>query len=59
MSSTLKAPTHAAFGSTTGHLASSDITIVVFPDMAHMHNFADTPTQLWDRFMTWLPVTRK
>jgi hypothetical protein len=42
----------------TGYPASPDITTVVIPDMAHMHNFADTRAQLWDRFMTWLPVTR-
>lgn len=39
-----------------GYPASPDITTVVIPDMAHMHNFADTRCQLWDRFLTWLPV---
>jgi hypothetical protein len=36
--------------------ASSDITLVVIPEMAHMHNFADTRAQLWDRFYAWLAV---
>ncbi len=35
-----------------------DITTVVVPDMAHMHNFAATREQLWDRFLLWLPVAR-
>ena len=42
----------------SGYPASSDITTVVIPNMAHMHNFADTRVQLWDRFLTWLPVAR-
>jgi hypothetical protein len=59
-------PLFLAFGETdisanphaeaTGYPAASDITSVVFPNMAHMHNFADTRTQLWDRFLAWLPV---
>jgi hypothetical protein len=40
----------------TGYPASSDITVVVVQDMAHMHNFADTRARLWDRFLAWLPV---
>ena len=28
------------------------------PRMAHMHNFAETRAQLWQRFFEWLPVTR-
>ena len=39
-----------------GYPASSDITLVVIPEMAHMHNFADTRRQLWDRFYAWLAV---
>jgi hypothetical protein len=42
----------------TGYPGSSDITIVVVPRMAHMHNFAETRTQLWERFFAWLPVTQ-
>jgi pimeloyl-ACP methyl ester carboxylesterase len=38
--------------------SSPDITTVVVPHMAHMHNFADTRVQLWERFLTWLPVAR-
>jgi hypothetical protein len=59
-------PVFLAFGATdvsadprrepAGYPASSDITLVVIPEMAHMHNFADTRTQLWDRFHAWLPV---
>ena len=32
------------------------ITLVVIPEMAHMHNFADTRGQLWDRFYAWLAI---
>ena len=39
-----------------GYPASSDITLVVIPEMAHVHNFADTRRRLWDRFLAWLPV---
>jgi alpha-beta hydrolase superfamily lysophospholipase len=42
-----------------GYPASADITVVVFPNMAHMHNFADTRTQLWDRFLAWLPIVKE
>lgn len=31
----------------------SDITVVVVPRMAHMHNFAGTRTLLWDRLASW------
>jgi hypothetical protein len=41
-----------------GYPGSSDITLVVVPRMAHMHNFAETRAQLWERFLEWLPVTR-
>jgi hypothetical protein len=37
-----------------GYPASSDITLVVTANMAHMHNFADTRRLLWDRFHAWL-----
>jgi alpha-beta hydrolase superfamily lysophospholipase len=33
---------------------SSDITLVVVPEMAHMHNFAGTRQQLWDRLAQWI-----
>ena len=59
-------PVFLAFGATdvsadphrepAGYPASGDITLTVIPDMAHMHNFADTRTRLWDRFHAWLPV---
>ena len=26
----------------------------MIPDMAHMHNFADTRALLWERFGAWL-----
>jgi hypothetical protein len=42
--------------SPAGYPASSDITLVVIPEMAHMHNFADTRRQLWDRFLAWFAV---
>jgi len=59
-------PVFLAFGATdvsadphrepAGYPASPDITLVVIPEMAHMHNFADTRRQLWDRFLVWLAV---
>ena len=59
-------PVFLAFGATdvsadprrepAGYPASSDITLVVIPEMAHMHNFADTRRQLWERFHAWLAV---
>lgn len=59
-------PVFLAFGATdvsadprrepAGYPASSDITLVVIPEMAHMHNFAGTRRRLWDRFHAWLPV---
>ncbi|HEY2563444.1 MAG TPA: alpha/beta fold hydrolase [Acidimicrobiales bacterium] len=33
---------------------SPDITLVVMPKMAHMHNFAGTRQQLWDRLADWV-----
>jgi len=38
----------------SGYPAANDITLVVVPDMAHMHNFADTRALLWERFGGWL-----
>ncbi|MEU0948546.1 hypothetical protein ABZ379_38615 [Streptomyces canus] len=33
---------------------SPDITVTVVPDMAHMHNFADTRERLWRCLADWL-----
>ena len=33
--------------------ASSDVTLLVVPRMAHAHNFAGTRTLLWDRVVAW------
>jgi alpha-beta hydrolase superfamily lysophospholipase len=33
----------------TAYRGSSDVSVVVVPRMAHMHNFARTRTQLWER----------
>ncbi len=33
----------------TAYRGSRDVSVVVVPEMAHMHNFARTRTQLWDR----------
>ena len=35
------------------YLSSSDITTAVFPQMAHMHNFAPTRERLWRRLHDW------
>ncbi|MEE6174938.1 hypothetical protein [Mycobacterium sp. 050134] len=32
---------------------SSDVTVFVSPQMAHMHNFASTRKMLWDRLAAW------
>lgn len=60
----ITAPVFLAFGDTdvsadphrepAGYPGSPDITLVVTPHMAHMHNFADTRARLWDRFHAWL-----
>jgi hypothetical protein len=42
----------------SGYPACNDITVVVVPRMAHMHNFADTREQLWRRFDDWLAILR-
>ena len=62
----IRQPVFLAFGATdvsadprheaAGYPASSDITLVVIPEVAHMHNFADTRRQLWDRFLAWLAI---
>jgi len=33
---------------------SRHITTVVIPDMAHVHNFADTRRRLWEQLLVWL-----
>lgn len=37
----------------SAYRASRDITLVVVPRMAHMHNFAGTRRQLWERLQAW------
>ena len=39
----------------TGCRLSRHITVATFPDMAHMHNFADTRELLWQVLDDWLP----
>lgn len=34
--------------------AASDLTLALVPRMAHMHNFASTRRQLWDRIERWM-----
>ena len=50
------APPPRAAAGPAGYPVPSDITLVVIPEMAHMHNFADTRRRLWDRFYAWLTV---
>jgi pimeloyl-ACP methyl ester carboxylesterase len=33
---------------------SSDVTLTITPRMSHMHNFAGTREQLWDRLISWV-----
>lgn len=33
--------------------SAGDITLVIIPTMAHMHNFASTRARLWDRLSHW------
>ena len=33
---------------------SSDVSVYVVPRMAHMHNFASTRQQLWERLVAWM-----
>jgi hypothetical protein len=39
----------------SGYPRSRHITLATFPDMAHMHNFAETREQLWLALDRWLP----
>ena len=65
----IQAPVFLAFGDSdvshdpraepAAYPMSRDITVVVVPRMAHMHNFADTRECLWDRFRRWLPVVAR
>jgi hypothetical protein len=34
--------------------SSPDVTVRVFPEMGHMHNFAPLRGQLWDRLLAWI-----
>jgi hypothetical protein len=36
-----------------------DFTLFVCPQMAHMHNFATTRRELWDRSLDWMGGVRK
>lgn len=38
----------------TAYPRSRDVTVVTVPRMAHMHNFADTREELWQRLAGWL-----
>lgn len=38
---------------------SRDVTIFVVPRMAHMHNFASTRRQLWDRSADWIDAVQR
>jgi hypothetical protein len=42
----------------SAYTASSDVTLTVFPRMAHMHNFAGTRIALWDRCAEWITCHR-
>ena len=33
--------------------SSPDVTVTIVPQMSHMHNFASTRQQLWDRLAHW------
>jgi pimeloyl-ACP methyl ester carboxylesterase len=38
---------------TKAYASSRDVSVYVVPRMAHMHNFASTRLQLWDRLVGW------
>jgi alpha-beta hydrolase superfamily lysophospholipase len=40
----------------SAYRSSRDVTVCVFPHMAHMHNFATTRTALWDRLAAWASI---
>ena len=42
----------------TAYPSSPDITVAIFPRMAHMHNFAGTRVQLWSRLCAWVDSIR-
>ena len=37
----------------TAYPSSRDVTVCVFPQMGHMHNFATTHVDLWNRLESW------
>lgn len=37
----------------SAYLSCRDITLMIVPTMAHMHNFASTRALLWDRLVDW------
>jgi alpha-beta hydrolase superfamily lysophospholipase len=38
----------------SAYAGSSDVTLVIVPKMAHMHNFAGTRATLWNRLADWM-----
>jgi pimeloyl-ACP methyl ester carboxylesterase len=38
----------------SAYSASPDVTLLVVPEMGHMHNFAGTRLRLWDRLASWI-----
>jgi pimeloyl-ACP methyl ester carboxylesterase len=43
-----------AWAEPTAYRSSRDVTVAVFPQMAHMHNFANTRQLLWKRLAGWV-----
>ena len=41
-------------GEPASYRSARDITLTVIPRMAHMHNFAGTRAQLWERLANWI-----
>ena len=50
----IEAKAREAHAQPARYQASTDITLCVFPQMAHMHNHAPTRQLLWDRLLLWL-----
>jgi len=48
-----------AWAEPTAYRGSPDVTIAIFPRMAHMHNFAQTRSLLWKRLADWITAVKR
>jgi pimeloyl-ACP methyl ester carboxylesterase len=51
--------TDAYDASAAGYASSTEVTMFVLPDSAHLHNVASTRTVLWDQLLQWAQDVRQ